>query len=202
MTGYVDFAESIEDYHPKHGHSYPWTSWNLCPPPKLNTLKTQLENCLESMTQRAIKLGNISSHQIFNTLTKWHSPTTVLNRIVYVDSGSKVRVVNRKNRVSSSNLWDTAVFKLSAGLDEKELDGIFYKSITVEEGSYYKEAMAALKLAKEVIGVQGKWRENAIRDLNKKGGFSRSLANSATDWPCLLLELLSLAAEMDYFQVI
>ncbi|KAL8051632.1 hypothetical protein ABFX02_06G160900 [Erythranthe guttata] len=200
ITGYVDFAESIEQYHPKHGHSYPYTSWNLCPPPKLATIKTQLESCLESMARRAIKLGNISSAQIFTTLTKWHSPTTVLNQILKTDSGSKMRVVNRKNKVSTSNLWETAVFKLSAGVSEQELDGVFDKSVRVEEGSYYKEAMAALKLAKEVIGAQGKWRENAIRDLNSKGGFSRSLANSATDWPCLLLELLSLSAEMDYFQ--
>lgn len=112
-----------------------------------------------------------------------------------------MRVINKKNRVSTSNLWDSAVFKLSAGLSEQELDGVFDKSITVEESSYYKEAVAALKLAKEVIRVQEKWRENAIRDLNNRGGFSRSLANSATDWPCLLLELLSLAAEVDYFQV-
>ncbi|KAL0452050.1 UNVERIFIED_CONTAM: hypothetical protein Slati_1183100 [Sesamum latifolium] len=109
-------------------------------------------------------------------------------------------VRTKKNRISTSNLWDSAVFKLSSGLCEQELDWVLDKSIPVEEGSYYKEAMAALKLAKEVIRIQEKWRENAVRDLNTRGGFSRSLANSATDWPCLLLELLSLAAEMDYFQ--
>lgn len=48
--------------------------------------------------------------------------------------------------------------------------------------------------------MQQKWRGNAVRELNAKGGFSRSLANSATDWPCLLLELLSAASELDYFQ--
>ncbi|XP_011084220.2 uncharacterized protein LOC105166535 [Sesamum indicum] len=200
ITGYVDFAESIEDYHPKHGQSYPWTSWTTCPPPKLVTLKDQLENCLESMTQRAIKLGTISSHQIFTILTKWHSPTTALSQILNKDSGSRMPVRTKKNRVSTSNLWDSAVFKLSSRLCEQELDWVLDKSIPVEEGSYYKEAMAALKLAKEVIRIQEKWRENAVRDLNNRGGFSRSLANSATDWPCLLLELLSLAAEMDYFQ--
>ncbi|KAK4404000.1 hypothetical protein Sango_0768600 [Sesamum angolense] len=202
VTGYVDFAESIEDYHPKHGQSYPWISWTTCPPPKLVTLKDQLENCLESMTQRAIKLGTISSHQIFTILTKWHSPTTALSQILNKDSGSRMPVRTKKNRVSTSNLWDSAVFKLSSGLCEQELDWALDKSITVEEGSYYKEAMAALKLAKEVIRIQEKWRENAVRDLNNRGGFSRSLANSATDWPCLLLELLSLAAEMDYFQTL
>ncbi|KAG8390548.1 hypothetical protein BUALT_Bualt01G0094900 [Buddleja alternifolia] len=203
ITGYVDFAESIEEYHPKHGHSYPWTSWNVCPPPKLVTLKTQLEHCLETMARRAIKLGTISSHQIFATLTKWHSPTTALNQILNHEgsfSDTKMRAVKKKNRVTTSNLWDSAVFKLSARLDEHELNEVLDKSVAVDEGSYYKEAMAALKLAKEVIRVQEKWRERAIRDLNNNGGFSRSLANSATDWPCLLIELLSLAAEMDYFQ--
>ncbi|KAL8135789.1 hypothetical protein AgCh_010411 [Apium graveolens] len=68
------------------------------------------------------------------------------------------------------------------------------------EGEYYREAVAALRLAKEVIKVQQKWRGNTVRELNQKGGFSRSLANSATDWPCLLLELLSTASELDYFQ--
>lgn len=202
IAGYVDFAESIKDYHPKHGYSYPWTSWTMCPQPKLVTLKTQLENCLEKMTERAIKLGTISSQQIFTTLNKWHSPTTALNRILNVNSGPKMHAVQKKNRFSTPKLWDTAVFKFSAGLSEKELDGVLDKSISVEESSYYKEAMGALKLAKEVIRVQEKWRENAVRDLNNKSGFSRSLANSATDWPCLLLELLSLAAEVDYFQVL
>lgn len=191
----------MKDYHPKHGQSYPWLSWTTCPPPKLVTLKDQLENCLESMIQRAIKLGTISSHQIFTTLNKWHSPTTALNQILNVNTVSKMRIVTKKNRISTSNLWDTAVFKFSSALSEEELDGVLSKSISVEESSYYKEAVAALKLAKEVIRIQGKWRENAIQDLNKRGGFSRSLAHSATDWPCLLLELLSLAAEVDHFQV-
>ncbi|CAA2938737.1 Hypothetical predicted protein [Olea europaea subsp. europaea] len=204
ITGYVDFAESIKEYHPKYGHSYPWTSWTTCPPPQLATLKSQLENCLESMAQNAIKLGSISSHQIFSTLTKWHSPVTALNKILNTESNfaaSRMPVVNHNgNKGSILNLWDRAVFRLSAGLNEHELDGFLDKRVSVEEGSYYRDAMAALKLAKEVIRIQEKWRGNAIQHLNNKGGFSRSLANSATDWPCLLLELLSSAAEMDYFQ--
>ncbi|XP_022841453.1 uncharacterized protein LOC111365256 isoform X2 [Olea europaea var. sylvestris] len=204
ITGYVDFAESIKEYHPKYGHSYPWTSWTTCPPPQLATLKSQLENCLESMAQNAIKLGSISSHQIFSTLTKWHSPVTALNKILNTESNfaaSRMPVVNHNgNKGSILNLWDRAVFRLSAGLNEQELDGFLDKRASVEEGSYYRDAMAALKLAKEVIRIQEKWRGNAIQHLNNKGGFSRSLANSATDWPCLLLELLSSAAEMDYFQ--
>ncbi|XP_051139208.1 uncharacterized protein LOC127257002 [Andrographis paniculata] len=200
VTGYVDFAESVEDYHPKHGNSYPWASWTTCSQPKLATLKAQLEHCLESLTHRAIKLGIISSHEIFTTLNKWHSPTTALNQILNMDSSSKVRTVNKKNKLSLLNLWDSAIFKLSAGLSEHELDGVLDKRITGEEISYYKEAIVALKLAKEVIQCQERWRKNAILHMNNEGRFSRSLANSATDWPCLLIELLSLAAEVDYFQ--
>ncbi|KAM7273273.1 hypothetical protein ACFE04_027937 [Oxalis oulophora] len=48
--------------------------------------------------------------------------------------------------------------------------------------------------------MQQTWRSNAIRSLNETGGFSRSLVHSCTDWPCLLLELLSQAAEIGYFQ--
>lgn len=73
------------------------------------------------------------------------------------------------------------------------------RDVSLPEDSYYREAMAALELAKEIIKVQQGWRVNAIKHLNETGGFSRPLAHSATDWPCLLLELLSDAAEVDYF---
>ena len=47
----------------------------------------------------------------------------------------------------------------------------------------------------EAIKVRQGWRANAI------ASFSPSLAHSCTDWPCLLIELLSQAAEIDHFQV-
>ncbi|EPS69436.1 hypothetical protein M569_05329, partial [Genlisea aurea] len=200
VTGYVDFAESTEEYHPIHGHSYPWTSWGNCTPCRLVSLKAQLENCLEVMIRRGIKLGVISSHQIFTTLTKWHSPTAVLNKILKNQSDQKLSSRNRKKRLSVSKLWDTAIFRLSASFNENELVDLLDEGIAKEELSFYKEAVVALNLAKEVISVQQKWRENAIHDLHAKGRFSRSLANSATDWPCLLLELLSFAADANYFQ--
>ncbi|KAL8135797.1 hypothetical protein AgCh_010419 [Apium graveolens] len=46
----------------------------------------------------------------------------------------------------------------------------------------------------------GPYRVEGFQLPEQKGGFSKSLANSATDWPCLLLELLSTASELDYFQ--
>ncbi|TMX05674.1 hypothetical protein EJD97_011741 [Solanum chilense] len=194
VTGYVDFAESVKDHHPIHGQSFPWGSWSNCTPPSLPFLTTQLESCLESMTQKGIKLGTISSHQIFTVLSKWHGLSTALKQILDGNNSNSRKAVSVRNN-SVLNLWERAVFASSVRLNAEESGGL-----SLEEETYYKEAMSALNLAKEVIRVQQKWRANAIKHLNQTGGFSRSLANSATDWPCLLLELLSSAAEIDYFQ--
>lgn len=206
ITGYVDFAQSIKDHHPQHNNSYPWASWSSCDPPTLSNCKTQLETCLESMTQKGIQLGAITSSQIFSTLNKWHGLDTVLRRIL-LQNNSNIALKSRNaiSKVSSSVLWDRAVFALSARSNAKEIDEILGleekgKSLSVEEASYFREAFVALRLAKEVITMQQGWRASAIAHLNRTGGFSRSLANSCTDWPCLLLELLSKAAEIDYFQ--
>ncbi|KAG5252029.1 Embryo defective [Salix suchowensis] len=195
ITGYVDFAQSIKDHHPQHNNSYPWASWSTCDPPTLHNCKNQLETCLESMTQKGIQLGAITSSQIFSTLNKWHRLDTVLRRII-LQNNSNIALKSRNSisKVSSSVLWDRAVFALSARSNAKEIDEI------LEEASYFREAAVALRLAKEVITMQQGWRARAIAHLNQTGGFSRSLANSCTDWPCLLLELLSKAAEIDYFQ--
>lgn len=206
ITGYVDFAQSIKDHHPQHNNSYPWASWSSCDPPTLSNCKTQLETCLESMTQKGIQLGAITSSQIFSTLNKWHRLDTVLRRIL-LQNNSNIALKSRNaiSKVSSSVLWDRAVFALSARSNAKEIDEILGleekgKNLSVEEASYFREAFVALRLAKEVITMQQGWRACAIAHLNRTGGFSRSLANSCTDWPCLLLELLSKAAEIDYFQ--
>ncbi|MFQ6619487.1 hypothetical protein Gotur_001406 [Gossypium turneri] len=201
LTGYVDFAQSIKDHHPNFDGSFPWYSWSSCELPSLSSCQTQLENCLESMAHKGIKLGTISSHQIFTTLNKWHGINTALRRILN-QNASKIAI---SNKVSSSGLWDRAVFALSARFNASEIVGVLDfeekgKSLSIDEASYFKEAIVALRLAKEVIKMQQKWRANAIADLNRSGRFSRSLANSCTDWPCLLLELLSQAAEIGHFQ--
>ncbi|KAM1373394.1 hypothetical protein ACFX2I_024101 [Malus domestica] len=202
LTGYVDFAESIKDHHPQFNQSFPWASWSNCPPPTLPNCRTKLENCLESMAHKGVQLGSISSHQIFSTLSKWHGLNTALRRVIAGNGASKNAVFEK---VSGSVLWDRAVFALSARCNAQEIDGILgltekKKNVPLEEASYYREAVVALRLAKEVIKQQQSWRANAIAHLNRTGGFSRSLANSSTDWPCLLLELLSQAAEIDHFQ--
>ncbi|XP_059661132.1 uncharacterized protein LOC132307407 [Cornus florida] len=206
ITGYVDFAQSIEGHHPHHGESFPWASWTNCPSPTLPNLRAQLEQCLESIAQKGVKLGTISSHQIFTTLRKWHGLNTALRRILQSDTSACSSSKNAvSDKASTSVLWNRAVFTLSARLNAKEIDGILGlkekgQKVSVEEASYYREAIVALELAKEVITIQQGWRANAVKHLNQTGGFSRPLANSATDWPCLLLELLSAAAETDYFQ--
>lgn len=155
------------------------------------------------MAYKGIKLGTISSNQIFTTLNKWHGLNTALRRILNRNA-FKTAV---SDKVSGSGLWDRAVFALSARSNAEEIDGVLGfeekgKSLSIEEASYFREAIVALRLAKEVIKVQQGWRGNAIADLNRSGRFSRSLANSCTDWPCLLFDLLSQAAEIDHFQVV
>lgn len=90
---------------------------------------------------------------------------------------------------------------MSSQAKTDEIDEIlgFNDAVTVEEKSYFREAMLSLRLAKEVITVHNKWRANAVSHLNHTGEYSRSLANSCTDWPCLLLDILSSSAELDYF---
>ncbi|KAL2941763.1 Disintegrin and metalloproteinase domain-containing protein 12 [Bienertia sinuspersici] len=207
LTGYVDFAQPIKEHHPSHNGSFPWSSWYSCssPPPTLSILKSNLEKCLESMAIRGIELGQITSHQIFTTLNKWHGLSHTLRHILQSsNSGSKIGVLS--NKASASVLWDRAVFAFSARFNSKDLEGLVglernKKGMTAEEMSYMKEAVIALRLAREVIRVQQQWRANAVADMNKTGGFSRSLTSSSTDWPYLLLELLSSASEIDHFQL-
>ncbi|XP_076938091.1 uncharacterized protein LOC143606094 [Bidens hawaiensis] len=205
VTGYIDFAQSVKDNHPHHGHSYPWAAWSNCTPPPLPALRTQLEHCLESMAEKGVQLGTISSHQIYKTLTKWHNLDASLKKIIENDKEvvSSKKVVGK--RFLKMGLWDKAVRTLGARLNAEEIDaGLGLsgqgKGLSGEEVEYFREGIVALKLAKEVIRLQQGFRANAVKRLNEIGGFSRSLANSATDWPYLLLELLSEVAQADYFQ--
>lgn len=157
------------------------------------------------MAEKGVQLGAISSHQVCKTLGKWHNLDTSLKRIILTDKETTVLKRALSNKVSTLVLWDKAVSMLTAQLNATEIDEILGlrengKKVSVQEASYYREGIVALKLAKEVIRVQQGFRANAVKHLNKTGGFSRTLANSATDWPFLLLELLSGAAQADYFQ--
>ncbi|GAU38394.1 hypothetical protein TSUD_147620 [Trifolium subterraneum] len=191
ITGYVDFAESIK------AQTSPWASWSNSPPPSLSDCRKNLDQCLEAMAEKALRLGAITSRQIFTSLNKWHGLTTALKRVLN-DSGSR--------KGSPAALWDRAVFVMGKECSGDEIDRVLgfgdkEKSVlSVEEGLYFKESVIALKLAKKVIEIQQGFRVNAIVNMNRTGGFSRSLTHSSTDWPVLLLDLLSQAAEIDHFQ--
>ncbi|KAL9255293.1 hypothetical protein AKJ16_DCAP17985 [Drosera capensis] len=200
VTAYVDFAESVRSHHPSHGGSFPWSSWssivdldrNSSRPPSLSPLVSILETELEMIARKGVLMGSISSSQVFGVLNKWIGMKSALERVVGSPSP----------KVSMSVLWDRAVFGMLGRVKGDEIEGVVGKGtrMSVEEKRYYKEGLTALELAKEVIRIQRGWRSNAVKELNRTGGFSRSLANSATDWPCVLLELLSNAAEIDHFQ--
>ncbi|KAK2388511.1 embryo defective [Trifolium repens] len=191
ITGYVDFAESIK------AQTSPWASWSNLPPPSLSDCRKNLDQCLEAMAEKALRLGTITSRQIFTSLNKWHGLTTALKRVLN-DSGSR--------KGSTAALWDRAVFVMGKECSGDEIDRVLgfgdkEKSVlSVEEGLYFKESVVALKLAKKVIEIQQGFRVNAIANMNRTGEFSRSLTHSSTDWPVLLLDLLSQAAEIDHFQ--
>ena len=112
----------------------------------------------------------------------------------------------RLERFGAAILENQSIFLRSSGCKEgiSRKGGISSilkgKAVSMEEASHFREAMVGLRLAKEVIKVQQGWRANAVAHLNRSGGCSRSSANSATDWPCLLLGLLSQAAKIGFFQ--
>lgn len=153
---------------------------------------SRLETELEMIARKGVLMGSISSSQVFVVLNKWIGMKSALERIVGSSSP----------KVSMSVLWDRSVFGMLGRVKGDEIEGVMGKGtrMSVEEKTYFKEGLAALELAKEVIRIQRGWRSNAVKELNRTGVFSRSLANSATDWPCVLLELLSNAAEIDHFQ--
>ncbi|KAK1291302.1 hypothetical protein QJS10_CPB17g00272 [Acorus calamus] len=178
-TGYVDFAA---DRSPK-----PWASWSAsaAPPADLADLRSRLESCLESMVDRGVRLGRIRSRDVFLALRKRHGIDSALRCIVSGDVKAS----------SLSTLWSRAVLaRGGAGGDDDDA------SMTMEERANVREAGASLRLAKEIMDMHSSWRAVAVAHLKRTGGVSSPLAHSSTDWPCLLLELLSSAAEMGIFQ--
>ncbi|KAL5988050.1 hypothetical protein ACLOJK_035813 [Asimina triloba] len=200
LTGYVDFAALPSQDHDQQDHQVPWSAWCATssggPPPSLASLRALLESRLESMVHAAVRLGSLGSQQVFSTLNKWHGLDAALRRVIHSRGG-------KDGPGATSVLWSRAIFALGSDPQARsalaELQGKMVCS-TREEEAYFREAALSLRLAKEVIEMHQKWRANAVAHLNRTGGFSRSLANSATDWPYLLIELLSAAAELDYFQ--
>ncbi|MQM01781.1 hypothetical protein Taro_034538 [Colocasia esculenta] len=202
VTGYVDFglANRRDDHQPT---AAPWASWSAArQPASLASLRSQLEQTLESMVERGVRLGSIGGRDVFSTLNKWHGLHGALRRVIGRRAGAQ-----KDENLPISALWSRAVLALSSKLGNEAIDAslgeivLSSSNYTIEELSYMREAVVSLRLAKEVIEMHQSWRSEATRQLNHTGRFSRTLANSATDWPCLLLELLSDAAEIDHFQV-
>lgn len=196
ITGYVDFAQTIKAHN---GPSFPWDSWSNSPPPNLSDCRKSLDQCLEAMAEKALRLGAITSRQIFTSLNKWHGLTGALRRVLHTPD---------YNKASPAVLWDRAVFAMLSQCNAEEINRVLgfgekeNSVLSVEEASYFKESVVALKLAKKVIEIQQGWRANAIAHMKRTGNFSRRLTHSSTDWPLLLLDLLSQAAEIDHFQVL
>lgn len=145
------------------------------------------------MALEAVRIGAVTSSNIYKALNKYHGVSTALRRIA------------NKHNQSDIKLWHKAVFdrlgsvRIDDGgrVESRMIEGKRKKN---EEVGYVKEGIAALKVAKEVIGMMQEWRKEAVREMNRTGRFSRSLVNSSTDWPILLMEVLSEAAEVDFFQ--
>lgn len=96
--------------------------------------------------------------------------------------------------------WHNSLQPGSGAISQACLRRAKWDSKTKEELKYFKEALLSLYLAKEVLLIHEQWRADAVQHLMKTGGFSRMLAHTATNWPLLLLEILSRAAEKGFFQ--
>ncbi|KAJ0988159.1 hypothetical protein J5N97_006515 [Dioscorea zingiberensis] len=177
VAGYVDFSCG--------GGPAPW---NASPPRDLRKLRDALEGEIESMAARGVRLGAIGARGVLSVLNRRLGILSSLRRLTNTDPSSQSS--------SITTLWNKAVIARMRMVEIEGLEGGYSK----EEVSYMREAAAALRVAKEVVGLHQEWRKEAVRELNRRGGFSRSLAHSATDWPCLLLEILSGAAETEFFQ--
>ncbi|KAG6533624.1 hypothetical protein ZIOFF_007499 [Zingiber officinale] len=170
--------------------------------PVLPTFSTKQETEHESIDYAILILGAATCKDISSPL----SPATSLNCVVYnpspacqSPSPSRRRTENPKTPLPRFCL---ALAEINANLatEEKAISAGGTRKYSMGEVAHMRETAVSIKLAKEVIKMHQEWRREAVRDLNRKGGFSRSLANSSTDWPSLLLDILSSAAEIDFFQ--
>ncbi|CAL5075072.1 unnamed protein product [Urochloa decumbens] len=204
-AAFVDFLRPTPA-SPSSPAAAPWSL--LLPadpaPPSLPDLRRRLESALEGLARAAVLRGAVGSKDVLAALSRSHGLSTALSRLAggpAARSSATSVPARRSSATSMPALWsravlatvrrDDAVFRI----DEGEA-----ANCSMEERAYMQEAMAALRVAKEVLGMQEGWRKEAIREMNRTSRFSRTLANSATDWPCLLLDVLSGAAEEEFFQ--
>jgi hypothetical protein len=192
----VDFLHPAPST-PAHATAAPWSLLPDDAPPSLPSLRLQLESALESLTRVAVLKQAVGSKDVLAALSRSHGLHAALSRLAGPSA--------RRGTSSVPVLWARAVL---AANSSAQADHPTFRigegeapNCSMEETAYMKEAMAALRVAKEILRMQEGWRKEALREMNRTGRFSRPLANSATDWPCLLLDVLSGAAEVNFFQV-
>ncbi|XP_062194187.1 uncharacterized protein LOC133897471 [Phragmites australis] len=172
----------------------PWSLLATDPPPSLPDLRLRLESALEGLARGAVLRGALGSKDVLAALSRSHGLRTALSRVAGAPAA-------RSSTTSVPALWGRAVLASTRKDDATFRIGEGEAAnCSMEERAYMQEAMGALRVAKEVLRMQEGWRKEAVREMNRTGRFSRSLANSATDWPCLLLDVLSGAVEEDFFQ--
>ena len=201
-TAFVDYLHPT----PASPAAVPWSLLPADPaPPPLPDLRRRLESALEGLARAAVLRGAVGSKDVLAALSRSNGLSTALSRLA---GGTAARSsagsvpARRSSATSVPALWSRAVLAAVRRDDATFCIGDGEATnCSMEERAYMQEALAALRVAKEALGMQEGWRKDAIREMNRTGRFSRSLANSATDWPCLLLDVLSGAAEEEFFQV-
>ena len=201
-TAFVDFLHPT----PASPAAVPWSLLPADPaPPPLPDLRRRLESALEGLARAAVLRGAVGSKDVLAALSRSNGLSTALSRLAggpAACSSATSVPARRSSATSVPALWSRAVLAAVRRDDATfRIGDGEATNCSMEERAYMQEALAALRVAKEALGMQEGWRKDAIREMNRTGRFSRSLANSATDWPCLLLDVLSGAAEEEFFQV-
>jgi hypothetical protein len=200
-------AAFVDFQHPAPNSPASAVPWSLLPadaPPSLPDLRLRLETALEGLARGAVLRGAVGSKDVLAALTRSHGLRTALSRLPGSPAArsSSTSTPARFSTTSVPALWSRAVLALARQDDNTFCIGEGEATnCSMEERAYMQEAMTSLRVAKEVLRMQEGWRKDAVMEMNITGRFSRSLANSATDWPFLLLDVLSGAAEEDFFQV-
>ncbi|CAN6476391.1 unnamed protein product [Victoria cruziana] len=213
VTAYVDFSRQDDPWLLEVGSV------------SIGDLRLQLEQSLESLAQKAVRLGCIGGNDVFSILKKWHGIDGALRHILGKKDASRkdsaadlwrkaIRAVSSRGNVGDweerycehlmeLGAWNEALQPGGGAVHDKNVTLLGKGRLdlkSMEELSYFKEAVLSLQLAKEVLSVHEGWRAKAVENMIRTNEYSNSLANLSTNWPFLLLELLSTAAHMGYFQ--
>ncbi|KAG8061008.1 hypothetical protein GUJ93_ZPchr0002g25232 [Zizania palustris] len=195
-------AAFVDFLRPAPGSPTDGAPWSLLPDgpaSSLPDLRLRLESALEDLARAAVFRGAIGSKDVLAALSRFHGLQTALSRLA---GPAARRGGGGSNPVPA--LWARAVLAASSSSRGDDLTFCIGEgeatNCSMEERAYIQEAMAALRVAKDVLTMQEGWRKEAVREMNRTKRFSRPLANSAANWPCLLLDMLSFTAEVDFFQ--